>query len=85
MYLATSAVATGNGSALSWGWRLVVLLDILGGRWWLLAIVWWRRSACPLVGAWQTVWLLVLVLRMLSHVGSGLLRWWRWECRVHLD
>jgi hypothetical protein len=86
MYLAASAVATGNGSALSRSGRLVVLLDILGGRWWLLAIVWWRRSACPLVGAWQTVWLLVLVLRMLGHVGAGLLgRWrWRWERGVHL-
>jgi hypothetical protein len=64
----------------------VVLLDILGRRWWLLAIVWRRRSACPLIGAWQTIWLLVLVLRMLGHVGAGLLgRWrWRWERGVHM-
>lgn len=63
----------------------MVLLDILGRRWWLLAIVWRRRSARPLVGAWQAVGLLVLVLGMLSHVGTGLLGWWRrWERGVHL-
>jgi hypothetical protein len=92
VYLATSAVATGNGSALARGWRLVVLLDVLRRRWWLLAIwIWWRRSASPLIGTWQAVWLLVLVrvlvlvLGMLSHVGTGLLGGRRRERGVHLD
>jgi hypothetical protein len=45
------------------------------------------RSAIPLVGAWETVlWLLLLVLGMLagSHVGAWLLGWWRWERGAHL-
>lgn len=86
MYLATSAVPAGNGSALSGSWRLVVLLDILRRRRWLLAVrVWRRRGARPLIGAWQAVGLLVLVLRMLGHVGSGLLGRRRRERGVHLD
>jgi hypothetical protein len=86
-YLAASAVPAGNGSALAGSWRLVVLLDIL--RWWrrLLSIwVWRRRSTRPFIGAWQTVRLrvLVLVLRMLGHVGSRLLGRRRRERGVHL-
>jgi hypothetical protein len=85
--LAASAVPAGNGSALAGSWRLVVLLDIL--RWWrrLLSIwVWRRRSTRPFIGAWQTVRLrvLVLVLRMLGHVGSRLLGRRRRERGVHM-
>ena len=84
-YLAASAVATGNGSALAGSWGLVMLLDVLR-RWRRLLAVWiWRRrSAGPLIGAWQAVGLLVLVLRMLGHVGPGLLGRWRWERGAHL-
>lgn len=94
-YLAASAVAAGNGSALTRRWRLVVLLDVLGWRRGLLSIwVWRRRSAGPLVGAGQTVGLgmrvrvrvrvRVLVLGMLGHVGSRLLGGRRRERGVHL-
>lgn len=88
-YLASPAVAAGNGSALARSWRLVVLLRVLwrGRR---LATVWvlWRRAARPLIGAWQAVWLLVLGVLMLrvlvGHVWSRLLgRGWR-EGRVDL-
>lgn len=63
----------------------MVLLDILRW-WWRLLAVWvcWWRSACPLVRAGQAVWLLLLVLRMLSHVRSRLLGWRRRESRVHV-
>lgn len=88
VYLATSAVATGDCSALAGSWRLVVLLDVLR-RWrraLVLLAVWigGRRSARPLIGAWQAVGLLVLVLRMLSHVGTGLLGRRRRERGAHL-
>jgi hypothetical protein len=85
-HLPTSTVAAGNGSALAGSWRLVVvLLHILGRRRRLLAIwIWRRRRAGPLVGAGQTIWLLVLILRMLGHVGSGLLRRRRRERGVHM-
>lgn len=67
----------------------MVLLDILRWRRRLLAVwVCWWRSACPLVGAGQAVGrllLLLLILRMLSHVGSRLLGRRRRECGVHLD
>jgi hypothetical protein len=86
-YLAASAVAAGNGSALARSWRLVVRLDILRWRRALL-LIWMlgRRPALPLVGAGQAVGLLVLrMLRMLvgSHVGSRLVGR-RWERRAHL-
>ena len=86
-YLATSAVAARNGSALAGSGRLVVLLlDILRRRRWLLAIwVWWRRSARPLIGARQAIRLrLLLVVRMLGHVRSGLLGRRRGQRGVHL-
>jgi hypothetical protein len=63
---------------------LVLLLHILWWRRWLLAVRVLRgRSARPLVRAGQAIWLLLLVVRMLSHVGSGLLGRWR-ERGVHL-
>lgn len=70
--LASPTVTAGNGGALARSWRLVVLLDILG-RWRraLLAIVWWRRTASPLVGPREAIWLLVLGM---LHVWSRLLR-----------
>jgi hypothetical protein len=84
-YLATSAVAAGNGGALAGSWRLVVLLLHILRWWWrLLAVrVLRRRSARPLIGARQAIWLLLLVVRMLGHVGSRLLGRWR-ERGVHL-
>jgi hypothetical protein len=78
-YLATAAVPAGNCSALTRGGRLVVLLHVL--RWRRLSTV--RilrgRATVPLVGAWEAVGLLLLLLRVLgvllgSHVGSRLLR-----------
>lgn len=74
VYLAAAAVAAGNGSALAGCRRLVVLLDVLRRR--LLLAVWilLRRGACPLVGAGQTVLLLVLRVLVGSHVRARLLR-----------
>lgn len=86
-YLAASAVATGNGSALAGRGRLVVLLDVLGrGRRALLAVrVLRRRGARPLVGAGQTVLLLVLRVLVGGHVRARLLRRRRRQCGVHLS
>lgn len=84
-YLAAAAVAAGNGSALARGRRLVVLLDVLWRRGLLAVRILRRRGARPLVGAWQTVLLLVLrVLGVGGHVGARLLGRRRREGRVHL-
>ena len=86
-YLAATAVATGNGSALARGGRLVVLLlDILWRRALLAVRVVRRRGARPLVGAWQAVLLLVLRVLVLvgGHVRARLLGGRRREGRVHL-
>ena len=83
IYLAASAVAAGNGSALAGRGRLVVLLDILR-RWGLLAVgVLRRRGARPLVGARKTVLLLILWVLVGGHVRARLLGRRR-EGRVHL-
>jgi hypothetical protein len=85
-YLATSAVAAGNGGALAGSWRLVLLLLLPILRWWWRLLAVWvlrRRSARPLIGAGQAIWLLLVVVRMLSHVGSRLLGRRR-ERGVHL-
>lgn len=82
--LAAPAVATGNGSALARRGRLVVLLDVLwrGG---LLAVrVLRRRGARPLVGAWETVRLLVLRVLVGGHVRARILGGRRRERRVHM-
>lgn len=80
LYLAAAAVAAGNGSALAGRGRLVVLLDVLRRRGLLAVWILRRRRACPLVGAWQAVLLLLLLLRVVlgvlvgGHVGARLLR-----------
>lgn len=84
-YLATSAVAAGNGSALAGRRRLVMLLDILRwGRALLAVRVLRRRGARPLVGAWKTILLLVLRVLVCGHVRARLLGRWRRESGVHL-
>jgi hypothetical protein len=84
-YLAATAVAAGNGSALARGGRLVVLLlDILWRRALLAVWVVRRRGARPLVGAWQAVLLLVLRVLVGGHVRARLLGGRRREGRVHL-
>jgi hypothetical protein len=84
-YLAASAVAAGNGSALAGRRRLVVLLDILRwGRALLAVRILRRRGARPLVGARKTILLLILRVLVCSHVRARLLRRWRREGGVHL-
>jgi hypothetical protein len=62
MYLAASAVATGNGSALSRGGRLMVLLDKVEMLRRLLTMAGQRRNASPIV--WV---LLMLPQNILNH------------------
>jgi hypothetical protein len=84
-YLAATAVAAGNGGALARSGRLVVLLlDVLWRRALLAVRVVRRRGACPLVGAWQAVLLLVLRVLVGGHVRARLLGRGRREGRVHL-
>lgn len=91
-YLATPAIATGNGGALAWGGRLVVmlvllvlLLDIvLRRRRALLAVgVLGRWTTRPLIGARQAVLLGVRRMLVMGHVRTRFLggRRKRW---VHL-
>jgi hypothetical protein len=87
IYLATSAVAAGNGGALARGWGLVVLLlDVLGRRGRALLAIWilGRRGARPLVGPWQAILLLVLWVLVGGHVRARLLGRRGRERGVHL-